>query len=839
VLIETDPAHLWDTKVVGGVEKIVVPYHIEPTVSAKSSTYWLNAIRYMEKTMLGRLDFRAVAPGNGNYLRIANNHDRYGHCGIGSGSPTTCTLRDMDVIGMDIRPQFPVVTLAPHGAQEGWIDDLTVKGQGSEHQTAVVYPKKKNGERYKQHEVIGTSFASTGHILVWYSDGYVSAGWYPDLGNAIQPQAITYPPGAGPNPKPLGFAAGADPEDEEREVTYSWWKVGSDLYVAIGSLTVLQRPGTSLTKVELPPGRTVDRLIDMEFDTTGRLHTWFIPDPTIEASVGPKPVRFVGTYADLNGESDVPPVYGETYSTYSLDSIGGIAIRPTEFPVVTLFADLAANEGWVDDLEQKGWDKYLSVTLPVNPDTGVSYGPDDVLGIAFDTGDRVIAWYKNGYRSKGFLPKLGDVSPPAAFSLPPGTTSASVLGFAVHGDAVYSWYDLNGAAFVAKGSSTSLGSALEPVTLPAGKSASAITELAMDAGGKVHTWFGPTLRYVGTPTDLDGPENRQGAKGSGLKGTGTAGIALHELGHAMGLKHEHQRRDRDDWLTYGGDGHRDYDVVTDSSQKELSGFDFASVMLYESNKHLKRADGSSYDAQRRSLSWHDVSGINRAYGFPDFTAAQAATADAATENGLAYSPLRGMTDADLRGADFDEGGTLHSWYGHSTGFRHAWGHEYDLDRNGSGKVELPFTIDGGNAELLSVAMSKTGDGLTYAWYERTGPAPASCSSRLYRSRGSSSNLTSNAPPDCVSVYDASHDADDVVGIATDVFSGTHRVYALFDDGTVSVGSSLNWSKAPVPYALPGGVSPRNVRAFALRGGTAYFFTKDYKLHKDPNFASKF
>ena len=93
----------------------------------------------------------------------------------------------------------------------------------------------------------------------------------------------------------------------------------------------------------------------------------------------------------------------------------------------------------------------------------------------------------------------------------------------------------------------------------------------------------------------------------------------------------------------------------------------------------------------------------------------------------------------------------------------------------------------------------------------------------------------------MTVFDAAHDGDDVVEFAIDNYSGSDRVYTLYDDGTISVGASTNLAsiKAPTSYALPDNVPATKVHSFALFNGVAVFHAEGYRVLRDVNFKNKF
>ncbi len=464
------------------------------------------------------------------------------------------------------------------------------------------------------------------------------------------------------------------------------------------------------------------------------------------------------------------------------------------------------------------------------------------------------------WRSKGSNLDLDAAAGVTSVALPAGVDTvftanhqgSTLRGAAVSGDNVYTYWNVGTELKVARGSSTDLDSveSLKTVTLPSGKTIDDLVDMSFDDGA-LNTWFvddyddygsgimvpNSYRRYVGTYRDLNGASNDPGVVGEQIKRS-NVGAALHELGHALGFIHEHQRPDRDTYVWVDPDANaKDYGkktgVVTHSS------YDLASIMHYR-NSSVTRSDANHTGIpSNNSLSWRDVAGLVDAYGLNAFTVADAWAASADSDIPLAFSPLAGMVDSDIIGGDYSKSGVFFAWYVFNGNLKRSWGHEWDPAATGSGFFNYPLQIAGVFAGVIGLAVQHDDNGHVYAWYRRT--TSTACPSGIYRSTGTSEDLDAYSPPLCVTVFNAAHDGDDIVDFAIDNYSGSDRVYTLYDDGTISVGSSTNLAsiKAPTSYALPDNVPATKVYSFALFNGVAVFHASGYRVLRDATFKNKF
>jgi hypothetical protein len=90
------------------------------------------------------------------------------------------------------------------------------------------------------------------------------------------------------------------------------------------------------------------------------------------------------------------------------------------------------------------------------------------------------------------------------------------------------------------------------------------------------------------------------------------GAVLHEMGHAAGLFHEHQRPDRDEYVVVSGGDHN-YDRKDSDDVDLLTPYDYLSIMHYGMTPNLSAPAGYAI-GQRKRLSYLDLMAIEQGHG---------------------------------------------------------------------------------------------------------------------------------------------------------------------------------------------------------------------------------
>jgi hypothetical protein len=139
------------------------------------------------------------------------------------------------------------------------------------------------------------------------------------------------------------------------------------------------------------------------------------------------------------------------------------------------------------------------------------------------------------------------------------------------------------------------------------------------------------------------------------------GTMIHEIGHTLGLIHEHSRLDREKYIVIDEDNikpTKQHNFDPQPNSVNSSDFDFGSIMIYSAYNTfaidydlptMTKLDGSTWKAQRKGLSELDIEFIDLIY------------------NGISYLPITGNIDISNLSV-FDVGVTTVSTSSHGTNF---------------------------------------------------------------------------------------------------------------------------------------------------------------------------
>ncbi len=163
------------------------------------------------------------------------------------------------------------------------------------------------------------------------------------------------------------------------------------------------------------------------------------------------------------------------------------------------------------------------------------------------------------------------------------------------------------------------------------------------------------FQYDGNPASTVGRSGlgRAGGK-QGISIGGNFGGTAHEFGHAMGLIHEQQRPDRDNFVMFNVDPSKNGDLAKSYGGKILGMYDLSSIMHYASDtagtKSMVSKAGTTIDGGA-VLTQGDLYGLNELY-FPDASTRGDAFVALAGSNAIAASPYKNTFAPEAKVHDF-------------------------------------------------------------------------------------------------------------------------------------------------------------------------------------------
>lgn len=218
-----------------------------------------------------------------------------------------------------------------------------------------------------------------------------------------------------------------------------------------------------------------------------------------------------------------------------------------------------------------------SYTLPDD------YTPDQIVAMAISKdSDRVYTWYDDDTMTVGSTSDLDLYAGPRLYAHPAGKNIIdidfdSATGFS------FTWYD---DGTMSQGTSLDLASRKDSALFKVadGELRSRLRGVAFGTGNKVWAWYSDNQVSSGSTIDLDSQDELAEFDIAAFE---CADYKLvHELGHAIGVAHEHNRTDRGDHVRIFRDniseaGKRQFDIIG-ADAADIGNYDINSRMHYES-----------------------------------------------------------------------------------------------------------------------------------------------------------------------------------------------------------------------------------------------------------------
>ncbi len=338
--------------------------------------------------------------------------------------------------------------------------------------------------------------------------------------------------------------------------------------------------------VRLSTIKSVDQVVGLSINYQDKVYAWYSDGmmsvgatDRLDASFAQKPYT-------------LPPGYHP-------DDILEIAIAPNS-RVFTWYKDKKFSVGNSTDLDaiqspqpynppplyENGWDPADDIAdLPLPPEWRDGRNSDTVVSLADEgsSGSGLGISLPNNVRGGNDLTVGGATSRSGANN---GQMTIRGIEFAPDG-VLITWY-FNGQGLVrVRGipeNLTSLGD-LASVTMPGGESQDTVLAMGIANNDWVYTWFSSKQVSAGSSSTLE-LESRRLLYDFTLPTACSVSTVVHEIGHALGLKHEHTRCDRDDEVNVYY-----YNIVDDKKSnfdkncfgtQDYGSYDRESIMHYSS-----------------------------------------------------------------------------------------------------------------------------------------------------------------------------------------------------------------------------------------------------------------
>lgn len=475
---------------------------------------------------------------------------------------------------------------------------------------------------------------------------------------------------------------------------------------------------------------------------------------------------------------------------YVPDHIAGIAIGGSSGQVYTT---------WERPLRRYsvGTSTDLDFHAPPMGQLTPAWGFRHVVGQAATANDTVYTWWSDGTKTVGYNDDLDAISQ-GTYIAAPGQSFDDIVAIGIHkviNSRVVAYYR-DGTYSVGYSGQLGYNEHDLPFSLPYGYPAYGIAAMDFSPANKPYVWMLDGMRFYGGAND-DDLSSLTNAKEVAFPGTARSSSVQHELGHAVGLFHEHTRLDRDDHVDINWQNIEpgNLDAFLTYQQQGDAGRDIGAY-----NPHSMMQFGShafSRNGQPTMLS--DI---------PQSTCGSSSTQICPSANLHAWDATAifdlysGSALIGVGAAPSDD--DVYAWYKDGVV---TFGTPADLALYGTGsKFQLPpgYTT----AMVRDVAIGPNDE--VHFYY-----------SNGMMSRGTSVNQSA-ATLEPIDFTFTNYDISDLVAVA---YSSTHGFLFYFDDSTVCVSSAtIACPLGPsVYYALRPGYQPSDIAGIGFTSGTLTYY----------------
>lgn len=393
----------------------------------------------------------------------------------------------------------------------------------------------------------------------------------------------------------------------------------------------------------------------------------------------------------------------------------------------------------------------------------------------------MFAWYSDGTVSKGRIDDLDAYTAPQAFSLPPGKAISDIVEMDLGPqDRIYTWFD-DGTFTIGTSIDLDAFQGATAYTLPPGYSMSAVVGISFSlVTGQVYAWYTDGKVSVGSTSDFDSV--RAPVVHSTPVHCDTP-AAIHEIGHALGLVHEHSRSDRDDHVRIFEDNiipgkEPNFEIVDGWGWSNIGAYNTKSIMHYSSKGFSKNGSPTILELATPGApllaSWvidMAISSNDTVYTWwSDGVVMSGSASDLElVRSRYTYTPAPGYTPWDIAGIGVAKStDRVYTWYKDG---KVSVGNSADLDAH---TAPYTYTLPPGYLPTDILAIDIATNDHVYVWY-KDGKV----------SSGTSADLDAYMAPQSYSMA-AGRTASQVGGIA---IATSGWVWTWHSTGRVSAGTT--------------------------------------------------